>query len=95
MEDLRNIGIVHPHCVDARTAKWQAENTDTKIQRGDYVKTRFVDGDKVEHMWVLVSSIIKGKIHGVLNNDPILVTNIKCDDKVIINRSDVSQHMLK
>ena len=95
MEDLSNIGIVHPQYADERTAKWQAENKDTKIHRGDYVKTRFVDGDKIEHMWVCVSSIIKDKIHGVLNNDPILVTNIKCDDKVIINRSDVSAHMQK
>lgn len=59
-----------------------------------HVKSRFSQGDKVEHMWVRVTSLIikddECFIEGILDNDPVLVDNVKCQDIVEVKLDSIS-----
>lgn len=56
------------------------------VKIGDYVKLGFVGADITERMWVLVG----GKGTGTLDNDPHIVTEVKCGDVVVFG----PQHIL-
>lgn len=58
-----------------------------------FVKARFIDEEKVEHMWIDVLELIeednKFLIKGTLDNDPVLVSNVKCGDTVKISLDNI------
>lgn len=99
-ESLSNIGNICPDCAEDRRTKWQEENKNTVIKKGDAIKAKFVDHKEKakEHMWVRVTDVtVISKdltlISGILDNDPFLVKNKKLGDEVIVSRADVEQHL--
>lgn len=58
-----------------------------------FIKARFIEEEKVEHMWVDVLDLIeedhKILIKGTLDNDPVLVSNVKCGDTVKISLDNI------
>lgn len=48
------------------------------------VKAEFKEGDKAEFMWISVTQINDETIHGVLENVPIELTNVKQGQKVVV-----------
>ena len=91
-ESLNNIAMVHASCGDARRDAWQADNKDTILKNGDYVKIGVEDDGKTEHMWFIIKNIDGNTITGKLDNDPIVV-NMKCGDELKFDRSAVSQYL--
>jgi uncharacterized protein YegJ (DUF2314 family) len=65
----------------------------TKNQSQFSIKTPFVDGAKSEHIWLLPVTYDGKQFHGVVNNEPQDVKNVKLGDKVIIQPADVSDWM--
>lgn len=47
-----------------------------------YVKLRFEEGNKVEHMWLQVISVEKNSIQAVVDNVPEYLTNVKYKDSL-------------
>jgi len=95
-ESMGNLAVIHKDAGEARRKKFQEENKDLKIGVGDWVKMAFVDGKETEHMWVKIKKVKdKDNFEGVLDNDPIVVHNIKLGDKVTVKRSDIEQHLPK
>jgi len=43
----------------------------------------------VEHMWVKVTGVEGDDLVGELANDPVLVTHIRCGDRVILSRVQI------
>lgn len=87
-----NTGSIHSHCAQERLDKWQADNKDLKIKPGDHVKIKFTDGDINEWMWVFVVAENDGMILGRLNNDPVKIKNIVCDQAVWLKRDEICEH---
>lgn len=66
-----------------------------KHNNTDYcIKGKFSYNGQVEHMWVMVHSYSKNMFHGILNNEPIHIKNLKINDKVSIAKEDVGDWMI-
>lgn len=95
-EPLGNLGLLHKDAGYKRQADWQNANAKTLIEPGDYVKIAFMEGSEVEWMWVYIEKAIDhDNFEGKLANDPILVHDVKIDDKVTVKRSQIAQLMKK
>ena len=91
MSDLENVGLMHKHCGDKRKQEWQDNNKDVKVQIGWHCKIAFTQGKETEHMWVLVLVVDNDKreYSGKLDNDPVVVTNVKFEDTVSFKYEDI------
>lgn len=96
-EPPENITEICDECGQERLQKWQEENKDTIIEKGDFVKIPFIqeiDGKKkTEWMWCVVNKISKNQqvIIGILDNDPMYVTDVKCGNKYRFGRNQICQ----
>lgn len=63
-----------------------------------FIKARFVEKSKVEHMWVRVNKLVEEQnsilIEGILDNDPVLISNIKYGDIVKVALDDISNFIV-
>lgn len=59
------------------------------IEVGDYAKIRFGGDSPGEYMWVKVTNVNGNKLEGTLDNDPVIVEDVKCGDIVIFGKEDV------
>ena len=92
-ESIQNIGIICNDCTKTRSNFWQEKYGKIDLSNS-YVKFPFKQGKRVEHMWVEIKKDDgKKTLVGVLNNDPVLVTRLKCGDVVRIKRSQIEQHI--
>lgn len=57
------------------------------------VKKPFVDGDKVEQLWVSDLTFDGQNFHGRINNKPLDVQNVKLDQKVTVAPADLTDWM--
>ena len=57
------------------------------------VKMPFVDGEKVEHMWLNNVNYDGTHFHGTVNNDPESVHNVKIGQRVTVAPKDISDWM--
>ena len=89
-----NVIPVHVDCAKERLEAWQKENKDLVLKPGMFVKKEFSNAGKTEHMWVIISEVRGSKIAGVLDNDPIFLENIKCGDRVVLDRSEIEEHVI-
>lgn len=92
IEDNNNVYFLRKEYGDARKAKWQEENQDTKIEIDAWVKLAFSEGEEVEHMWVMVKKEKGGMFEGILDNEPIYLKNIKDGDKVVFERENIEAY---
>ena len=83
-EPSDNIGFIHSGC-----APKPGKYTDTLKEDfiGKYVKISFKgrgEDKRVEHMWVKVARVdpVNDVMVGVLENDPIIATHLRCGDTV-------------
>lgn len=59
---------------------------------GRFVKRAFAQHGRVEHMWVQIKEITDdGVLVGELNNDPVLVNDVKCGDTVTVNVEEIEE----
>lgn len=87
-----NEGIIHARCAEERRQIWQEQNAKTVIVPGDLVRKAFVgDNNRDEHMWVEVTKVEGNVITSTLANDPLHMKDIKYGDKVVFDRSEISQ----
>lgn len=95
-EPISNIGFIHDECATERKAEWQAKNKNTIIPVGKHVKLAFKQRDRVEHMWVKVTKYKakKKEYTGILDNDPVIVTNVKDGDIVTFNHEDIEDYYI-
>ena len=52
------------------------------LKPGQYVKVGFQEGQKTERAWVEVKSIDDRSVHGVVNNDLVLMKTVKDGDEI-------------
>lgn len=57
------------------------------------VKKPFVDGDKVEQLWVGDLTFDGKDFHGRINNKPLAVHNVRLNEKVTVAPSDLTDWM--
>lgn len=90
-EPVTNLRIVHSSCAPKPDKKLAKKPGNFFI--GKYVKTSFPTlNNASEHMWVKVTAFKGGKLHGVLNNDPILPMKLKCGDPVTVSLDDLEAY---
>lgn len=53
------------------------------------VKASFTDGDHREAMWISVSRIADGKVHGVLDSKPVNVSTIRYKEKTSVSAVEI------
>ncbi|MCH8331954.1 MAG: DUF2314 domain-containing protein [Bacteroidetes bacterium] len=53
------------------------------------IKTKFVERDDIEHMWVLVTAYQNGLFTGILGNAPVSIRSLEIDDSVTVALKDV------
>ena len=95
-EPLENMGLIHEGCVEKRREAMQVILKDVKPAQlvGKFVKASFPAGEQNEHMWVKVTGLAEDPDHdirGELNNDPILVTDMKNGDIIELKMSEIEQ----
>lgn len=99
MSKKENIQLICPDCTHERLVKWQENNKNVTIEKGDFVKIPFKQRvgleDRVEWMWCIVDDIRKDQqsIVGILDNEPIYVTDVERDNKYRFGRNLVCQHL--
>lgn len=94
-----NIRSVCNDCIDKKYTEFREKNgvlnlliscSKSKIV---FIKSKFVDNDEIEHMWVKVTSLVDKDntiiIRGVLDNEPVLVNNVSCGDTVEISLDNI------
>jgi len=57
--------------------------------KGFSVKGRIVEGNNHEYMWIDVSSIKEGVVHGKLDNEPEIMTSLQMGQKLQVKVEDV------
>lgn len=62
-------------------------------QAGFSIKMPFVDGEHTEHMWLTPVTFDGKKFHGVVNNEPEKLKNVKIGDKASIEPAKISDWM--
>ena len=87
-----NIHILHKSYGDERKQHWQNNNKNTVIVSG-HCKLVFEQDEMREHMWVKVIKSDKGLYQGILDNHPIIISNISCGDKVIFEHEDIEDYL--
>lgn len=102
MDPNNNIQYVCKSCIEEKKKETQID-IDTKIctrlstLESFHVKKSFKDGDKSETMWVIIDcsgplvDIDLKVIYGKLDNDPIVVTNVKFGDVVRVEFNEIIQ----
>jgi uncharacterized protein YegJ (DUF2314 family) len=93
-EDPRNVRYVCPECTEVKKKEAQRNLPPLSDLVGKYVKKAFNEkGKRTEHMWVKVSSVNEkaGTLVGVLDNDPTMVSNVVCGDKVIVYANEIEE----
>lgn len=87
MENQDNIVLVCKECIE-NTYPNKGKLT---VDVGGFAKLEFVGKCASEYMWVKVTKVDreKGECEGLLDNDPILVKDIKCGDKVKFKMADI------
>lgn len=88
--NLKNCGIIHAQCANERLAEWQSANKETIISPGDFVKKKFVVGDKSEWAWVEVASVNGNTITGRLDNH-LIYSILKLNDTITLDRSEIAE----
>ncbi len=90
-EPLSNIGWRCPH--QQLKANPIFKRKPLKFFFNKYCKLAFPTLDKrIEYMWVLTKGLAEDKreeLHGILNNDPVLPTNIQCGDHIEFSRHEI------
>ncbi|MBX3444283.1 MAG: DUF2314 domain-containing protein [Planctomyces sp.] len=62
-------------------------------QLGFSIKSRFVDGDEAEFMWIGLEETDGTSFRGVLMNEPVNLSNVRSGHPVLIPREEVSDWM--
>lgn len=100
-EPAENIGRIHAKCADDRLLNWQTNNNnkDTIINPGHFCKIKFTDtdiyGNIYEHMWVkVVTTKDNNEFTGILDNDPVSVTNVLSGDTIKFEFKDISELLI-
>jgi uncharacterized protein YegJ (DUF2314 family) len=95
MEDSRNMGFSHSSCTSRRRTEFQKKIEHVSIPIGCSAKIAITGPDKndknvTELMWVRIEEILpESKYRGLLMNDPFNIINIKYEDIVLFNRSEI------
>jgi len=89
MEDKNNIIGIHKSCGEKRLKEFQKTFNKEDIKVGNFVKKAFEDKEEVEHLWVIVDEIYDDGIKGYIDNEVILLKNIKYKDYVKIKFEEV------
>ena len=91
-EDPENIIMTCSDCIEKMYPN--KGNFDPNV--GDYVKMKFYGDKGNEYMWVKVAHIDlvetlddDYKFEGTLDNDPVLVKDIKCGDRIRFRKEDI------
>jgi uncharacterized protein YegJ (DUF2314 family) len=90
MEEEKNTILGCKEHFDKRMEEFQKTFDKKDIFIGCCVKRAFIEGEQVEHMWVIVTEIFKDKIKGKLDNDPAFIKNTKMGDEVEVLFSEIS-----
>ena len=91
MENANNIVTVCKECIEKRFP----DKGTFDVGIGDFAKLKFTDSFGNEYMWVEVVKVDRenNKYEGCLDNDPILVRCIVCNDMVEFQKEDILQVM--
>jgi uncharacterized protein YegJ (DUF2314 family) len=71
----------------------QALKKPKRSQTAFSVKKAVTDGKQVEHMWLTDVRFDGTQFHGVINNDPNDVKNVKLGDKASVEKTQISDWM--
>lgn len=63
------------------------------IEIGDYAKIRFGDASPGEYMWIKVTKVNGNKLEGTLDNDPVIVKDVKFGDTVTFLKENVCERI--
>lgn len=87
MEDMNNIVLTCKDCAE----KMYPDKGKYNVNVGDFAKLKFTDGDRAEYMWVEVIKVDRNgnKYEGRLDNDPVLVLNVKYNEKIMFKKEDI------
>ena len=91
-EPLANIVPLCKECIEKvypNTGKFKKGD----VVLGRFVKKAYMDKGRIEHMWVIVRKVSKTGVRGVLDNQPVLVENLKLGDSVFIKYKDIEAVM--
>ncbi len=65
----------------------------TRNQTMFAVKVHFKDGSQNEHMWISKVTFDGTKFHGMIDNSPQMVKNVKAGQKVSVAKGEISDWM--
>lgn len=93
MEREENIRRICKECAEKKHEETQRNLPPLNELIGKHVKKAFTDDHGVEHMWVEVQSVntAAGTLIGILDNEPVLVTNFQVGDEVIVYISEIEE----
>lgn len=68
---------------------------DRELNKYDfYIKSRHTDGKEAEHMWFAIDDLKNKSVIGILDNIPLKLKNIKLNDKVEIQFSEIEDWVI-
>lgn len=87
MEHEDNIVLICKKCVE----QVYPNKGKLTVDIGEFAKLKFTGERLAEYMWVKVTNAdhVMGEYEGMVDNDPIFVTNVKYGDKVKFKKEDV------
>ncbi len=97
MENKNNIIRLCANCSEERLKEFQKTFDKDEVKIGDFVKKAFKDNEafeddgEVEHLWVEVKEICKDGFNGYVDNEVVLIKNVKYQDYVKVKFEEVEE----
>ena len=94
---LSNVGMVCDEHAPKPQKKFAEKPAESYV--GHYVKKAFhvhnpeTLAPSLEHMWVLVKRVSKGKLEGTLGSAPVMRTSLKYGDRVKVELSEIEEFL--
>ncbi len=93
MENKENIIAGCKKCFNQRREDFQKTFDKYSLKIGNFVKKGFKEKEEVEHMWVKITGLKGDRIVGILNNEPVVLKDIKLGDFVEVKFDEIENYL--
>jgi len=94
MKKSSGIQMICPECTVEQHSTWQANNKNTKIKIGGFIKVSLTGSAGTENMWIKVTEIDGDRITGNLDSHPVVLgKKLKFGEKLTVSRMAIMSYI--
>lgn len=93
IEEENNVHLFCGSCLDKSKKDFQNRFNKYSLEVGGYVKKKFVENGKSEHMWVKIIGLKENIVIGLLDNCPLWISSLNYGDILELGFDEIENYM--